>query len=165
MFYIIVNCQYILFKKKEPFSHIYLYINVFFTFYFSTSSFYQLCTFLLLFCCNGKKGIQVWLIYSASHCDIDENGVRHLVFCRVIMGNMELLRPGTRQFRPSSSDYDSGVDDIHNPRYYIVWNMNTNTHICPEYVVSFKVSSDTEGEILFFYFFCLLFFYVFLTKK
>lgn len=85
---------------------------------------------------------------SASHCDIDENGVRHLVFCRVIMGNMELLRPGTRQFRPSSSDYDSGVDDIHNPRYYIVWNMNTNTHICPEYVVSFKVSSATEGLLL-----------------
>ncbi|KAI5436688.1 inactive poly [ADP-ribose] polymerase RCD1 [Lathyrus oleraceus] len=82
---------------------------------------------------------------SANYCDVDENGVRHLVFCRVIMGNMELLRRGTRQFRPSSSDYDSGVDDIHNPRYYVVWNMNMNTHICPEFVVSFKVSSNAEG--------------------
>ncbi|CAJ2647388.1 unnamed protein product [Trifolium pratense] len=81
----------------------------------------------------------------ARYCDVDENGVRHLVFCRVIMGNMELLRLGTRQFRPSNSDFDSGVDDIHNPRYYIVWNMNTNTHIYPEFVVSFKVSSNAEG--------------------
>jgi hypothetical protein len=145
-------------EKKEPFSP-YLYINVFFTFYFSTSSFYQLCTFF--YYSVVKKGIQVWLIYSASHCDIDENGVRHLVFCRVIMGNMELLRPGTRQFRPSSGDYDSGVDDIHNPRYYIVWNMNTNTHICPEYVVSFKVSSAAEGEILFLYFFYVFYFFTF----
>ncbi|GAU23332.1 hypothetical protein TSUD_237860, partial [Trifolium subterraneum] len=82
---------------------------------------------------------------SASYCDVDENGVRHLVFCRVIMGNMEPLRLGTRQFRPSCGDYDSGVDDIHNPRYYIVWNMNMNTHIYPEFVVSFKVSSNSEG--------------------
>jgi len=66
------------------------------------------------------------------------------------MGNMELLHPGTRQYRPSSSDYDSGVDDIHNPRNFIVWNMNMNTHIYPEFVVSFKVSSNAEGETLFF---------------
>ncbi|KAL5078979.1 hypothetical protein RYX36_007400 [Vicia faba] len=85
---------------------------------------------------------------SANYCDVDENGVRHLVFCRVIMGNMELVRRGTRQFRPSSSDYDSGVDDIHNPRYYVVWNMNTNTHIYPEFVVSFKFSSNAEGLLL-----------------
>ncbi|KAJ1399540.1 WWE domain [Sesbania bispinosa] len=84
---------------------------------------------------------------SASYCDVDENGVRHLVFCRVIMGNMELLRPGTRQFRPSSSEFDSGVDDIESPRYYIVWNMNMNTHIYPEFIVSFKVSSDAEGHL------------------
>jgi len=65
------------------------------------------------------------------------------------MGNMELLHPGTRQHHPSSSDYDSVVDDIHNPRNFIVWNMNMNTHIYPEFVVSFKVSSDFEGETLF----------------
>ncbi|KAK4252705.1 hypothetical protein QN277_014449 [Acacia crassicarpa] len=83
---------------------------------------------------------------SAINCDVDENGVQHMVFCRVIMGNMELLRPGTRQFHPSSNDYDSGVDDIQSPRYYIVWNMNLNTHIYPEFVVSFKVSSHAEGD-------------------
>ncbi|KAK7407139.1 hypothetical protein VNO78_08800 [Psophocarpus tetragonolobus] len=79
-------------------------------------------------------------------CDVDENGVRHLAFCRVIMGNMEILHPGTGQFHPSSCEYDNGVDDIQSPRYYVVWNMNMNTHIYPEFVVSFKVSSDAEGH-------------------
>ncbi|KAK7309645.1 hypothetical protein RJT34_06543 [Clitoria ternatea] len=81
---------------------------------------------------------------SARYSDIDENGVRHLVLCRVIMGNMEILHPGTSQFHPSSCEYDNGVDDIQHPRYYVVWNMNMNTHIYPEFVVKFKVSSD-EG--------------------
>ncbi|CAL1376214.1 unnamed protein product [Linum trigynum] len=82
---------------------------------------------------------------SASDCDVDENGTRHIVFCRVIMGNMEPLQHGTRQFHPSSEVFDNGVDDLQNPRQYIVWNMNVNTHIFPEYVVSFKVSSSGEG--------------------
>ncbi|XP_057452786.1 inactive poly [ADP-ribose] polymerase RCD1-like [Lotus japonicus] len=87
---------------------------------------------------------------SARYCDIDENGVRHLVFCRVIMGNMEVLHAGigtnNEQFQPSSSVYDNGVDDIQCPRYYIVWNMNISTHIYPQFVVSFKISEDAEGH-------------------
>jgi len=62
------------------------------------------------------------------------------------MGNMEILQPGTGQFHPSSCEYDNGVDSIECPRYYVVWNMNMNTHIYPEFVVSFKVSSDAEGH-------------------
>lgn len=100
------------------------------------------------------------LVYSAINCDVDENGIRHMVFCRVIMGNMELLRPGTRQFHPSSNDYDSGIDDIQSPRYYIVWNMNLNTHVYPEFIVSFKVSTDAEGDVLFFEFFCCVYFFL-----
>ncbi|KAF7829187.1 inactive poly [ADP-ribose] polymerase RCD1-like isoform X1 [Senna tora] len=84
---------------------------------------------------------------SAIHCDVDENGVQHMVLCRVIMGNMELLRPGAGQSHPSSNDYDSGVDDIQSPRYYVIWNMNLNTHVYPEFVVSFKVSADAEGHL------------------
>ncbi|CAJ1931084.1 unnamed protein product [Sphenostylis stenocarpa] len=83
---------------------------------------------------------------SVRYCDVDENGVRHLAFCRVIMGNMEILCPGTGQFQPSSCEYDNGVDDIQCPRHYVVWNMNMNTHIYPEFVVSFKVPSDAEGH-------------------
>ncbi|XP_027362196.1 inactive poly [ADP-ribose] polymerase RCD1-like isoform X2 [Abrus precatorius] len=82
---------------------------------------------------------------SARDCDVDENGVRHLILCRVIMGNMEILCPGTGQSHPSSCEYDNGVNDIQCPRYYVVWNMNMNTHIYPEFIVSFKVSFDAEG--------------------
>ncbi|KAM4085200.1 hypothetical protein ACJW30_10G008800 [Castanea mollissima] len=82
---------------------------------------------------------------SANFCDVDENGIQHLVLCRVIMGKMEVVCSGSRQSLPSCQDYDSGVDDLQNPRIYIVWTMNMNTHIYPEFVVSFKISSKTEG--------------------
>ncbi|XP_065877825.1 inactive poly [ADP-ribose] polymerase RCD1-like [Euphorbia lathyris] len=81
---------------------------------------------------------------SAKFCDIDENGVRHMVFCRVIMGNMELVHPGSQQCHPSSESFDSGTDDLQNPSAYVVWNMNMNTHIYPEFIVSFKISSSAE---------------------
>jgi len=113
-----------------------------------------LCILCLSFFWNIWRRIKFcWIkfccMYSARYCDVDENGVRHLVLCRVIMGNMEILRPGTGQFQPSSYEYDNGVDDIQCPRYYVVWNMNINTHIYPEFVVSFKLSFDAEGDALF----------------
>ncbi|XP_022965352.1 inactive poly [ADP-ribose] polymerase RCD1 [Cucurbita maxima] len=83
---------------------------------------------------------------SASHCDIDDNGVQHLVFCRVILGNLELLHPGSRQFHPSSKDFDCGVDNLKEPTYYVVWRMNMCTHIYPESVVSFKVAPSPKVE-------------------
>ncbi|XP_059275618.1 inactive poly [ADP-ribose] polymerase RCD1 isoform X1 [Lycium ferocissimum] len=82
---------------------------------------------------------------SAAGCDIDENGVRYMVLCRVILGNEELLHFGSKQSHPSNEKYDSGVDDLESPTYYTVWNMNMNTHIYPEYVVSFRMSSGAEG--------------------
>lgn len=93
-----------------------------------------------------EEGLKFWLDYSAKFCDVDENGVQHLVLCRVIMGNMEVVRSGSRQSLPGCKDYDSGVDDLQNPSIYIVWTMNMNTHIYPEFVVSFKISSNIEGE-------------------
>ncbi|CAL5441973.1 unnamed protein product [Camellia sinensis] len=83
---------------------------------------------------------------SASYCDVDENGIQHMVFCLVILGNMELVHPGSRQFHPTSENFDSGVDDLQNPSHYIVWNMNMITHIYLEYVVSFKMSHSAEVE-------------------
>ncbi|GAB2296404.1 hypothetical protein Dimus_030524 [Dionaea muscipula] len=82
---------------------------------------------------------------SSNYCDADENGLMHMVLCRVIMGKMELIPSGSKQFHPGSEIFDNGVDDLQNPRHYIVWSMNINTHIYPEYVVSFKVSSNIEG--------------------
>ncbi|KAF4370327.1 hypothetical protein G4B88_013011, partial [Cannabis sativa] len=85
---------------------------------------------------------------SASYCDIDEKNVQHIVLCRVITGNVEVIHPGSKQFYPSSNEYDTGVDDLQNPRHYIVWNMNINTHIYPEFVVSFKAPSFTQGYMV-----------------
>lgn len=69
-----------------------------------------------------------------------------MILCRVIMGKMELLRPGSGQCYPSNEDFDSGVDDLQHPKYNIIWNMNISTHIYPEFVVSFKIS-NAEGDI------------------
>ncbi|KAF5947262.1 hypothetical protein HYC85_013219 [Camellia sinensis] len=85
---------------------------------------------------------------SASNCDVDENGIQHMVFCHVIQGNMELVHPGSRQFHPSSENFDSGVHDLQNPSHYIVWNMNMSTHIYLEYVVSFKTSHSAEEALV-----------------
>jgi hypothetical protein len=88
---------------------------------------------------------------SARYCDVDENGVRHVVLCRVILGKVELVRHGSEQFHPSCENFDSGVDNLENPNHYVVWNMNMSTHIYPEYVVSFKMphSADSaEGAII-----------------
>lgn len=70
------------------------------------------------------------------------------MLCRVILGTVELVHPGSRQSCPSSSNFDSGVDDLQNPQYYIVWNMNMNTHIFPEFVISFKIRASTGGDLL-----------------
>ncbi|KAK6162188.1 hypothetical protein DH2020_002029 [Rehmannia glutinosa] len=84
---------------------------------------------------------------SSNYFDVDENNTRHMVLCRVIMGNMELVRCGSNQFFPSSEDFDSGVDRLQNPNHYVVWNMNMNSHIYPECVVSFKMTSDVEEPV------------------
>ncbi|CAN4076071.1 unnamed protein product [Withania somnifera] len=85
---------------------------------------------------------------SAKYSDVDENGVQYMILCRVIMGNMEAVCPGSRQFHPSSEDFDNGVDNHENPQCYVVWPMNTSTHIFPEYVVSFKLSTGAEGYLV-----------------
>ncbi|KAG9452474.1 hypothetical protein H6P81_005378 [Aristolochia fimbriata] len=76
---------------------------------------------------------------SARHCDVDENGIRHMVLCRVILGNMEAVLPESEQFLPSSENFDSGVDDLMKPKHFTVWSMNMHSHIFPEYVVSFRM--------------------------
>lgn len=70
--------------------------------------------------------------------------MRYVAFCCVILGNVEVVSPGSVQCYPSTEDFDSGVDDLRNPRHYIVWNMNMNTHIFPEYVFCFKMVSSAD---------------------
>ncbi|CAN7046713.1 unnamed protein product [Brassica oleracea var. botrytis] len=84
--------------------------------------------------------------FCARYCDIDENGVRYMVLCRVIMGNMEPLRGDKAQFFSGGEEYDNGVDDVEKPKNYVVWNINMNTHVFPEFVVRFKLSVPTNAE-------------------
>ncbi|XP_055829855.1 inactive poly [ADP-ribose] polymerase RCD1-like isoform X1 [Solanum dulcamara] len=82
---------------------------------------------------------------SAINCDADKNGVHYMVFTRVILGNVEPLHCGSEQWHPSDEKYDSGVDDLENPTHYVVWNMNLNTHIYPECVLSFRIPPVAKG--------------------
>lgn len=80
--------------------------------------------------------------------DMDDNGEKHLVFCRVVLGNLEKTEAGSQQCEPSSPAFDSGADDLLNPKWYIVWSANMNTHILPECIVSYKCSSCQNGETM-----------------
>ncbi|KAI3875129.1 hypothetical protein MKX03_023266 [Papaver bracteatum] len=93
-------------------------------------------------------GVNLSADVSSSYNDVDENGVQYMLLCRVIMGNMELVQPGSEQFHPSSENFDSGVDDLQDPKHYIIWNVNMNTHIFPEYVISFKAPSVEKGQVV-----------------
>lgn len=78
---------------------------------------------------------------SALEAEEDETGLRHILLCRVILGNSEVVRPGSLQAQPSSIEFDSGVDNIVLPRKYIVWTSHMNTRIFPNYVVTFRNST------------------------
>lgn len=74
-----------------------------------------------------------------------DGGQFHVVLCRVIVGNTEQVKLGSCQLQPSSEDFDSGVDDLTVPRLHIIWSAHMNTHILPEYIVSFSVSNHLGG--------------------
>ncbi|KAI9074534.1 hypothetical protein K1719_043533 [Acacia pycnantha] len=76
---------------------------------------------------------------SVKSCAVDKDGLRHLLLCRVILGRTELVHPGSEQCHPSSEDYDSGVDNLSAPTKYVIWCSRMNTHVLPEYVISFRI--------------------------
>ncbi|PIN07878.1 NAD(+) ADP-ribosyltransferase [Handroanthus impetiginosus] len=96
---------------------------------------------------NPTQGHGVYLspadhpIGSMRSAEPDENGLRHMLLCRVILGNAEVISPGSTQYNPSSEEFDSGVDNPASPQKYIVWTSRMNTHILPDFVVSFRASS------------------------
>ncbi|XAR50180.1 NAD(+) ADP-ribosyltransferase [Bertholletia excelsa] len=85
-------------------------------------------------------------INSVKSSIVDEDGLRHVLLCRVILGNTELVHPGSKQCHPSSEEFDSGVDNLLAPKKYIVWNTHMNTHILPEYVISFRAPIFEGGQ-------------------
>ncbi|WVZ65940.1 hypothetical protein U9M48_015222 [Paspalum notatum var. saurae] len=85
---------------------------------------------------------------SVGLCDVDEKGVQYMLLCRVILGNMEVVEPGSQESFPSSEMYDSGVDDCSNPKCYVMWPSHLNTHIRLEYLVSFKLVPKVRSYLL-----------------
>ncbi|ONM00314.1 putative inactive poly [ADP-ribose] polymerase SRO1 [Zea mays] len=102
-----------------------------------------LTKFFFLFLTVAKFNICITFC-SVKFSAVDENGIVHMMLCRVIMGNVEIVHPGSKQHQPSSDYFDSGVDDLKNPQHYIVWDMNLNRHIYPEFVVTVKLPSKTK---------------------
>ncbi|CAJ1943866.1 unnamed protein product [Sphenostylis stenocarpa] len=72
---------------------------------------------------------------------VDGDGVRYLLLCSVILGKTEVVPRGSNQCRSSSEEYDSGVDDLLAPKEYVIWCNRINTHVLPEYVLSFTLPS------------------------
>ncbi|GFP79931.1 probable inactive poly [ADP-ribose] polymerase sro5 [Phtheirospermum japonicum] len=75
----------------------------------------------------------------------DEDGLKHMLLCRVILGKTEAICPGSEQYNPSSEEFDSGVDNLESPQKYIIWTSRMNTHILPEFVVTLRAFSVCRG--------------------
>nr|GEX01916.1 probable inactive poly [ADP-ribose] polymerase SRO5 [Tanacetum cinerariifolium] len=69
---------------------------------------------------------------------VDDDGVKHILLCRVLLGKTEVVNRFSTQCHPSSEEFDSGVDNEVSPKKYIIWSSQMNTHILPEFVISFK---------------------------
>ncbi|KAI8528771.1 hypothetical protein RHMOL_Rhmol12G0173200 [Rhododendron molle] len=68
----------------------------------------------------------------------DEYGLQHILLCNVVLGKMEEVCPGSKQFEQSSIEFDSGVDSLSRPTRFIIWEAFMNSRIFPSYVVSFR---------------------------
>lgn len=62
------------------------------------------------------------------------------------MGNMELIPMGSMQHQPSNENFDSGIDDLQNPKRYIIWDLNMHTHIYAEYIVTLNLPTNAKGN-------------------
>lgn len=86
-----------------------------------------------------------WVCFSALQSEADDNGQKHVILCRVILGNVEKVQAGSQQCHPSSEDFDTGADDLEKPKKYVVWFADMNRIILPECVVSYKSSDHLPG--------------------
>ncbi|KDP41553.1 hypothetical protein JCGZ_15960 [Jatropha curcas] len=84
---------------------------------------------------------------SARLSELDDNGEKHIILCRLILGNVEKVEAGSQQSYPSNVNFDTGVDNLHHTKWYIVWSSNMNSHIIPEFVVSYKSSNHVPGQM------------------
>ena len=84
---------------------------------------------------------------SVKSCGVDKDGVRHVILCRVILGRVEMVPRGSDPCGSSSEDYDSGMDgSFSSPEGYVIWSQRVNTHVLPEFVISFKLH-PSKGHV------------------
>ncbi|CAK8578650.1 unnamed protein product [Lathyrus sativus] len=93
-----------------------------------------------LFCANFS-------IDSAMCTVADEDGLRHVLLCRVIIGKFESVAADSKQSQPSCNEYDTGVDDILAPRKHVIWTAFMNSYIHPDYIISFNYKNIKDPEI------------------
>uniref|UniRef100_A0A699PY48 Probable inactive poly [ADP-ribose] polymerase SRO5 n=1 Tax=Tanacetum cinerariifolium TaxID=118510 RepID=A0A699PY48_TANCI len=68
----------------------------------------------------------------------DDDGVKHILLCRVLLCKTEVVNRFSTQCHPSSEEFDSGVDNTVTPKKYIIWSSQMNTHILSKFVICFK---------------------------
>ncbi|XVE92427.1 hypothetical protein REPUB_Repub01dG0096300 [Reevesia pubescens] len=92
------------------------------------------------YCCRHSISLSPasFSFVSLLSSEVDDNGLGHLLLCRVILGKQEVVTADSNQFHPSSAELDSGVDDLLVPRKYIIWSPYMNSHILPCYIISFE---------------------------
>ncbi|XP_017974485.1 PREDICTED: probable inactive poly [ADP-ribose] polymerase SRO1 [Theobroma cacao] len=69
----------------------------------------------------------------------DDNGVKHVILCMVLLENVKKLEARSKQHNTSSVDFDISFDDPKNPKWYLLWSINANMHILSECVIGFKL--------------------------
>ncbi|KAI6684529.1 hypothetical protein NL676_030442 [Syzygium grande] len=102
---------------------------------------------------NGLYGCGVYFapysypLESVISAPTDEDGLRHLLLCRVILGKSELVSPGSEQSHPSSEEYDMAGNGLSFSMRLRIWSSHLNTRVLPVYIVSFRFPScSREGE-------------------
>jgi len=87
-----------------------------------------------------------FFLFSVQYCSVDEDDLMHLLLCRVLTENTDPINYGSSQFHSNSDEFDSEVDGISSLRKYTIWSANINTHILPEYVVTFTAPPCLMGS-------------------
>ncbi|VFQ99028.1 unnamed protein product [Cuscuta campestris] len=102
---------------------------------------------------TGTLGVALYLSparsprMSAMMAQVDENGEKHIILCRVILGKCEKIEAGSLHWSHSRIDFDTGVDDLKEPQWYGVFSANANTRVIPEFVLSYRPAKGVPGEI------------------
>ncbi|XP_019427716.1 PREDICTED: LOW QUALITY PROTEIN: probable inactive poly [ADP-ribose] polymerase SRO2 [Lupinus angustifolius] len=86
-------------------------------------------------------------IHNAMSTVVDEHGLRHVLLCKVILGNVEVVPVGSIQSQFNSNQYDTSVNDISDMRRHIIWTSFMNSHIYPNYILSFKYNYMKDPHI------------------